>query len=287
MSESLFSALLQAHAFAIGLLLGSFANAAITRLPYFRSMLDRSHCDTCGHAVRPRDLIPVVSFVLLRGRCRDCDASLDRSMPLVEILGGLIMWLLWRRLVPDLAHVNLPHVAAWFFFALFLTGLIIATYSDIRHHIIPDETSSYAIPVAIGGHFALNQLGYSGWLALDVRTAVIGCFFGAFFFGLVAVLARLSRGSDAMGWGDVKLVALLGAMLGPMPGLALTILMASFIGAFAGFYALVRTRGRTFLPFGPSLALAAAIWVFFGDRIIAGWFPAMQFLLTNEPGLYG
>jgi len=285
-TESLYSALIQGHAFVIGLVMGSFSNAAISRLPYFQSMLDRSHCDTCGHTIRPKDLIPIVSYAALRGRCRDCDSKIPPSVPLVELLGGLVAWLLWRRLVPEVADLDLATAAAWLYYLVFLTGLVIATYSDVRHHIIPDETSIYAIPFAIAGHGVLNWLGYEGWLAIHWRTSVVGCLFGALFFGIVAFAARMLRGSDAMGWGDVKLVGLMGAVLGALPGLMLALLFATLIGAVNGLVALVLTRGRQFLPFGPSLAIGSALWVFYGDLIVAAWFPGMLFLIGAEKVLF-
>jgi leader peptidase (prepilin peptidase)/N-methyltransferase len=285
MTEGVFTALLQVHAFVIGLLLGSFANAAIDRLPHDRSMLPRSACDHCGQRIRPIDLVPVISWLWLRGRCRDCGSWIGAHVPLIELLMGLLTWLLWRRLVPDLSMVDLPHAAAWGVYTLFLLSLLIASYVDVRHRIIPDQTSVLAIPVGVAACWGLSWLGSDGWLALSLRGSVAGVLFAGGFFALVAVAARLARGSDAMGWGDVKLVAAMGAFLGPLPGMMLVMIMATVLGAVFGMLSVLIYRGRGWLPFGPALAVAGVLWVFWGDRIVAAWFPGMGFLLPATRGI--
>ena len=287
MTEELFKAALQGHAFVIGTLLGSFANAAIDRLPHDRSMLPRSACDNCGHTIRPRDLVPILSWMWLRGRCRDCGSSIGAHVPMVELLMGLGAWLLWRRLVPDLADVDVQHAAAWGVYTLFMLSLLIASYVDIRHRIIPDETSVWAIPAGILAAGGLTWIGYEGCLQLSLRTSVMGVLFGGGFFALIAVIARLTRGRDAMGWGDVKLVAGMGAFLGPLPGMMLVMTMASVIGAMFGMLSVLVFRGRGWFPFGPALAIAGVVWMLWGDMIVHAWFPAMGVFMpdTCESGL--
>src|SRR5690606_22880289 len=98
---------------AVGLAVGSFLHVAITRLPEDRSLWPRSRCGRCGAPVRPWDLVPVLSWVVLRGRCRDCGAPISPAHPLIELLGGLLAWLAFARFVPDAAALDLPHLLAW------------------------------------------------------------------------------------------------------------------------------------------------------------------------------
>lgn len=279
MTEGPVLAVAHALAFAVGASLGSFANVCVDRLPVGRSLLPRSSCDACGHAIRPRDLVPVASWLWLRGACRDCGAALPRHLPLVELLVGLLAVLAWRRFVPDLTAFDLPHLAAWAYFVGFLFLLTVASYTDVRHRIIPDETSIFAVIPAVLGAAGLHALGYEGWLAQPWTASVAGALLGGGLFTFAALVARGLFGVDGLGWGDVKLVAMIGAALGPMPGVMLVMLMGSAIGAIVGLGALAVVRGRSWLPFGPSLAIAAAIYVLWGRIVVDVVFPGMgQFL---------
>ncbi len=278
------SALWHGFAFAVGLSLGSFANVAIDRLPADRSVIPPSRCDTCGTRLGPRDLVPVLSWLWLRGRCRHCGAPIPAHLPLVELLVGLLSVLLWRRLVPGLHAIDAPHLAAWATYLGFLTLLVIATYVDIRHRIIPDEATVYAIPLGIGSAALLQWLGYDGWLAIPWREAVGGALFGGGMFALAAIVARGLRGTDALGWGDVKLVAMIGAFLGPLPGVMIVVLIGSVLGAVTGLAALVVLRARPWQPFGPSLALGAAAYVLYGREIVESLFPGLYAFIRAARG---
>ena len=276
MTEGAVMAVWQTFAVAIGLSLGSFANVAIDRMPLDRSLWTPSRCDSCGTRIRVRDLIPVVSWVMLRGRCRDCGATIGAHVPLVEILVGLLSWMLWRRLVGGVDQIDAPHIAAWAVFLLFLLLLTIATYVDVRHRIIPDQTSIYAIPLGVVGIALLGWLGYDGWLAIDWRQSVGGALFAGGMFTFAALGARIARGVEALGWGDVKLVAMIGAFLGPLPGAMMVMLIGSIVGATTGILAVIILRSRPWLPFGPALAVAAALYVFFGHEMVDLLFPGMS-----------
>lgn len=279
MSEASVLAVWYGFAASVGLTLGSFANVCIDRLPVERSLWPRSCCESCGQPVRPRDLVPVLSWLWLRGRCRDCGAAIPAHLPLVELLVGLLAVLLWQRLVPDVDAIDGPHLAAWSYFLCLLVLLVVATYVDIRHRIIPDETSIYAVIPAILGCAALAWSGYDGWLAQPWAASVGGALLGGGLFTFAALVARGLLGVDGLGWGDVKLIAMIGAFLGPMPGVMLVMLMASGIGSVLGLVALVAVRGRSYLPFGPSLAVAAVTYVLWGRQVVDLLFPGMgQFL---------
>ncbi len=266
----------------IGLVIGSFANVAILRLPDDRSLLPGSACPRCGAPVRPRDNIPVVSWVILRGKCRDCAAPIPPTYPLVELLGGLLAFLVWRRFVPGPAQLDAAHlVAAALYFALVM-DLVIAAYSDVRRRIIPDQTSSWAVPVAILGVVALGALGYDGPLAISWRASVVGAALAGCALGIVAWAAGWLTGGEALGWGDVKLFALLGAALGAVPGAFVVLLIASLTGAAGGLVGIAVVRRRIWLPFGPSLAFGGIVYVLWGEALARTFVPGLALLTSGR-----
>ncbi len=275
MSELGVMAIWQAFALAIGLCLGSFANLAVDRMPRDQSLFPRSRCDVCAHPIRPRDLVPVFSWLWLRGRCRDCGTWIGAHTPLVELFVGLLSVILWRVLIPDVASIDTPHVAAWAVYLLFLLLLTIASYVDVRHRIIPDETSIYAIPVAIGCILLLSWLGYDGWLAMDWRRSVGGAVFAGGLFGFAALVAGAVRGSEALGFGDVKMIAMIGAFVGPLPGVMAVMIMGSILGTAVGLALILIYWRRPWIAFGPALATGAALYVLFGREIVNFFFPGM------------
>jgi leader peptidase (prepilin peptidase)/N-methyltransferase len=267
--------ILQGGAVAIGLAVGSFWNVAIARLPEGRSLLTPSACEACGRPIRAFDNVPLVSFAVLRARCRGCKTPLSIAHPLGELLGGLLGWLVFRRFVPDPDAVDAASLAtAALAFAL-VADLVIATYVDVRHRIIPDETSIYAVPVAILGCAALGALGADDAVVVGWKASVLGAAAGGGFLGLVAWTANWLAGQEALGWGDVKLMALLGAAFGPVPGAFSVLLLASLFGASTGLAVTLAARRRVHLPFGPSLALAGVVWLLWGPALAAVFLPGM------------
>ncbi len=257
----------------IGLCIGSFANVCIDRLPHDRNLLDRSACPVCGHAIRSKDLIPVVSFVTLHGKCRDCGAPIPPVTPWIEVLGGLLAALAYRKFIPDAGSLDLAHGAAWTLYFGFLAALMIATLTDIRHRIILDQTSIYAAPIGILGVAAAQALGYDGWPHLTWKNAVLGASANGVFLGGIALVLQWVLRRDGLGWGDVKLLVMIGAFLG------LTfwpLMFASVLGASAGILLVLRRSKSEYLPFGPSLALGAALYVLYGDLFLARFFPGME-----------
>lgn len=248
-------------AFLIGATIGSFLNVCIWRLPLSESIVyPPSHCPTCGIPIRVRDNIPLVSYLLLRGRCHACDARISLRYPAVELLTGVAAMVL-------LYHFGLSPALA--VYGLFSAALIVITFIDIDHQIIPDVIS---LPgVALGLIFSVLGFG------LPVLDSAIGAAVGGGLLYLVAVGYHAWTGREGMGGGDIKLLAMIGAFLG-WRGVLVTLILGSFSGAGIGI-ALILARGadtRLPIPFGPFLALGAVCALFFGDALIQ-WYLQVGF----------
>jgi len=246
----------------LGLAIGSFLNVVVWRLPREESLSHPgSHCPACGHPIRPYDNIPVVSWLLLRGRCRDCGERISVRYPLVEAGTGIAFaataaWVGWSVLLP---------FALWFVAACIALLLI-----DIDHHRLPNVLtfSTYAV-VLVG--FALTASLEAQWT--DFRRALLGGLALALFFGVLSFL--FPRG---MGWGDAKLALSLGSVMAWTSWGALVVggFGAFLLGAVWGVGAMVfgRAGRKSALPFGPFMIIAAFAAVVWGQPI-ADWYAGL------------
>jgi leader peptidase (prepilin peptidase)/N-methyltransferase len=259
---SLFTAILFA---LIGLIVGSFLNVCISRLPSGRSIVrPRSACMACQVPIRWRDNIPVISFALLRGRCRTCQAWIGWRYPIVEILTSALFAFAYAHFGWS---AELPLALA------FLAALVVVTAIDLEHLIIPDVISLPGIAVGVLASVGTGRLA---WLDSVLGLLVGGGVFFLIIYGtdllgrLVPSLHYLRGGG--MGGGDMKLGAMLGAVLGWQVTL-LTLLMAILAGGLLSIVLLATTTlGRKDpIPFGPFLALSGAIALFYGERIMS-WY---------------
>lgn len=240
-------------AFLLGSIIGSFLNVCIIRVPEGRSIVSPpSHCPTCKSAIRFYDNIPVFSYILLGGKCRGCGERISPRYPLVEFLTGCLSVLLLLRFGPSLSYVV---------YLLFVSSLVVITFIDIDHRIIPDKISLPAIPIGFALSFLLPEVT---WLQ-----SLIGILVGGGSLLLVAVVYEAITGVEGMGGGDIKLLAMLGAFLG-WEGVLFTIMASSLIGSVAGGgYMVLSGKGRkAAVPFGPFLSLGAFIYLLWGDLII-------------------
>ena len=233
----------------MGALLGSFFNVVIARLPQGESLVTpRSRCPSCGHAVRPYDNVPVVSWLLLRGRCRDCSAPISRRYPLVEGLTALLLVLV------VLAEGATREVWLGLAFVLVLVPVI---FIDLDHRIIPN-------PIMLAGTVLALLLLLATRPDALVEHLVAGVAAGGFL--LVAALAYPA----GMGMGDVKLAGVMGLFLGRDVGPAM--LVALLAGSIVGGLIIARKGAKvgrkTAVPFGPFLALGGLAGLFVGDPIL-------------------
>ncbi|AZK59462.1 Leader peptidase (Prepilin peptidase) [Candidatus Desulforudis audaxviator] len=238
--------------FVLGSIVGSFLNVCIHRLPVGESVVfPPSRCVSCGAKLGFIDLVPVFSFLYLRGRCRRCGVPISWHYPLVECAAGLLFVLAWLRFGATWATPG-----AWALFAV----LLIATLIDLRHGIIPDRV------VLAGLVLGLPLVALQSWAALLWGAAA---FLGAGLFMLA--IAVISRGG--MGGGDIKLAALMGLYLGPA-GVALALFLAFLAGGTVAVLLLATGRkGRKDpVPFGPYLALGGIVAALWGREIISWYF---------------
>jgi len=266
-----------AAAFVLGLLVGSFLNVVILRLPArlihgwkrdAREILElppgdeptppglvlkASHCPHCKHSLAAHDNIPLVSWLLLRGRCRYCKAPISIQYPLVELLSGILSAVALWKFGPTWAALA----------ALFFTWVLIAAAGiDLRTQLLPDQLT---LPLLwLGLLLALIPL------FVDARAAIEGAVIGYLALWCVYWVFKLLTGKEGMGYGDFKLLGALGAWMGALALLPI-VLLSSLIGAIVGIIAL-RMRNQdhsTPIPFGPFLAAAGWVWFVFGDTILA------------------
>lgn len=262
----------------LGLVVGSFLNVVIYRLPLmmerawrrdcdelagkaplpeerFNLSAPRSRCPHCGHTVTARDNIPVISYLLLRGRCRACGAHISLRYPLVEILTAILT-------VVTALHFGFGWPAL---FAIVLTWSLIAlSFIDFDKQLLPD---SITLPFLWLG-LLLSLFG----IYTDSQASIIGAAAGYLSLWSIYHLFRLLTGKEGMGYGDFKLFALFGAWLG-WQSLPLIILLSSAVGAVIGI-SLIMFRGRDRsipIPFGPYLAIAGWIALLWGEQLTA-WY---------------
>jgi leader peptidase (prepilin peptidase) / N-methyltransferase len=238
-----------------GLMIGSFLNVCIYRLPRRESIVfPASHCTNCGQAIAWYQNLPVVSWLVLRGRCAKCGDRISILYPIVELLTGFVFVAHYYWLGPTLLLI--PRL-------IFACGLIVLAFIDLRHRILPN-------PITLGGTvlgFLFSLVLPPGWLA-SLAGILLG---GGVLFLIGEVYLRL-RGIEGMGMGDVKMLAAIGAFLG-WKAVIVTLVLSSLSGALVGFLLLVIRKGdmKYQLPFGTFLAGSALVASLFGDALI-NWY---------------
>ncbi len=238
-----------------GLLIGSFLNVCIARLPTRESVVfPASHCPHCGRALRWFENIPVASWLGLRGRCRTCGARIGLTYPIVEALTGVVF------VAAYLIYGWTPLLAVRLLFAC---AMIVLFVIDLRHRILPNAITLPGIAAGFLFSLALPP----GWLA-SLLGALLG---GGLLYAIAEAYYRL-RGVEGLGMGDVKMLAMIGAFLGPQLTLV-TLILASCAGSALGIALIVSRRGgmQAALPFGTFLAVGALVAAVSGDALLA-WY---------------
>jgi leader peptidase (prepilin peptidase)/N-methyltransferase len=257
MTEPLLMAYLTVMAFVGGACIGSFLNVCIHRIPREESIVHpRSRCPACGHPITWRDNIPLVSYFLLKTRCRHCGAAISPRYFVVELLTAFLFLAVWN-------HYGLD--ARTPVYLLMVSGLILGTFVDLDHMIIPDRVSLGGMAAGLLCSGLVPDLHGQADAWLGVRDAAVGLAAGSGILLLVAWLGRRLLKKDAMGLGDVKLLGAIGAFLG-WPGVLFTVMLSSLVGSAAGVGMILggHREWQSRIPYGPYLALGAVTWVLGG-----------------------
>jgi leader peptidase (prepilin peptidase)/N-methyltransferase len=267
--------------FVLGSCIGSFLNVVIYRLPNERSLLPPSACPNCNSFIKFYNNVPIIGWLILGGKCRDCKTPISWRYPAIELLTGLLFILTYSQtgLNPFLPVA-----------LVFVASMIALIFIDAGHMILPNRitypllifalairiifplvfTESYFTDMPSANAIALN--GYPAWMT-SLSAALLGAIVGGGSLWLVGAIWKMLRGVDAMGLGDVKMMFAVGALLGWRLAV-LTIFLGAFTGAFAGALVLSRQKDKNMqaqIPFGIFLGIGSIIALLFGDRMI-GWY---------------
>ena len=256
--------------FILGAVIGSFLNVCIYRIPRNKSIVfPPSHCPVCGKNIRWFDNIPLVSFLMLGGKCRDCKGRIPFRYFTVEMItaisGPVFLYFF---------HFSAQFAVLWMFFM----ALVVVTFIDIDHKIVPDVIT---IPGALLGLLAMSFLGvgkinfslaraadsFFGILAGALSMYIMGS------FGELLFKEKAAKAGGAVGGGDVKLMAMIGAFLGIKKTLV-AFFVAPVLGSVFGIYILLSKKDEV-IPYAPYLAAAAVISIFFGEKILNYFFPVI------------
>ena len=266
--------------FMFGMCIGSFLNVCIYRLPSSTSIINpsRSFCPQCNSAIQFYDNIPVLSYLWLKGRCRNCKASISIRYPLVELMTGILAIGLWFKFGLSLESLV---------YFVFISSLLVITFIDLDHQIIPDIITLPGIPIFFLASFIDRQniwyfkilpdklIEFFAFLPLPTMTynSVLGVLAGGGSLYLVIWTYYLIRKEEGMGGGDIKLLAMIGALLG-WEGVIFTIFVASLTGTLVGMIVMLQKRKnlKLAIPFGPFLSIGAMSYVFFGKKVLFWYF---------------
>jgi len=251
--------ILDIFAFIFGAVVGSFLNVCIFRIPAKKSIVKpSSQCPHCHHAIRFYDNIPILSFIILRAKCRNCGAKISWRYPLVELITAAFALVLFMKFGPTLQFLA---------FFVFTAALIVITFIDLDHQIIPDVISLPGIPI-----FLLAAIFITGvpWLE-----ALIGVLIGGGVLFAIAFIYEFLTKREGMGGGDIKLLAMIGGFLG-WKSLIFVLLFSSLTGAVVGVTVMIiqKQNMKYAVPFGPFLSAAAVAYIFAGASF-------MQFLVMS------
>lgn len=243
----------------LGLMVGSFLNVCIDRLPRGESILHpASHCQACHHRLAARDLVPLFSYLRLRGRCRYCQAAIPGRLPWLELAtGALFAFLCWHfGLTAELGAMT-------FYACLFIVVFAV----DLEHGLILNRVLYVGTAAALLFALFLPLPWLAFWRVSGIASAAIGAGIGFVILFLIAVLSR-----GGMGWGDVKLAALIGLATG-FPLVFVALFVAAILGGVVGVALLItKKRGRKqTVPFGPFLSVGTMITLLWGSSILS-WY---------------
>lgn len=248
--------------FIMGAVFGSFYNVCICRIPEKLSIINPpSHCYKCNTTLKPLDLVPIFSWMMLKGKCRYCGGKISYRYALIELLTGILFLLVYNTYGYDIQTI---------YYLVFISILIIITFIDIDHYIIPDCLIIFGSIVAI----VFNILGQG----IGIKNSLIGAVIcGGSMLILINLIEFIVK-REVMGGGDIKFFTMAGLFLGISGGL-LTILLSIYIGAFYGIIVIANSKLKkqdynSMIPYGPFISMGALIVVLCGTNIIS-WYTGL------------
>ncbi len=263
--------------FIFGLVIGSFLNCVIYRLEKEESFLKgRSYCPHCKHQLSWQDLIPVLSFFILKGKCRYCGKPISYQYPLVEIGTGILFLLIFnffgfaKSCEAGQISISSFEILNLSYLLLISSLLIIIFVYDFKHYIIPDRVVFPAIAIVFFYQLFTNwNLGFNWNLELGIWSFIASAFLASGFFLSIILISR----GAWMGLGDVKLAFLMGLLLG-FPNIIVALFLAFLIGAIIGIGLIISKKKtvKSEVPFGPFLVIGTFIAMFWGEKIISHYF---------------
>lgn len=249
--------LILVYTFILGTLIGSFLNVVVYRVPREESLsFPPSHCPSCNRRLKAYDLVPVMSYLFLRGKCRTCKTAISIRYPLVEILTGLLFLVTVMKFGVSLEALK---------YLLVIALLLPVALIDYDHTIIPDRLNVGIFLTALS--FLLLEVYLGNAAFRDLLNQLYGMVLGGGFFLFIAVVTK-----GAMGGGDIKLMAALGFLFGTADTLLLMFLSFIVGGALSSLLLLLKIKKRKdYIPFGPFICVSAFIVIFWGNQIL-NWY---------------
>ena len=251
--------------FLFGAVAGSFFNVCIHRMPLGQSIVNPpSHCPKCNERIRWHDNIPLVSFLVLRGKCRHCGAPISPRYLFIELLTASLFLAVW-----------LKYEMSWLapIYWVLVGGLIVATFIDFEHYIIPNEITYGGIVAGLALSLVYPPLQGVEEAGRSLLLSLLGAFTGGATLLLIALVGEKVFKKEAMGMGDVKFIAGIGAFLGWQASF-FAIFASSLVGGIVGLVLVMTSRKGwgSRLPYGPYIALGALLWIFFGREFLDWYF---------------
>lgn len=242
--------------FMLGAIFGSFFNVCIFRIPEKESIVNPpSHCYKCNTRLKPLDLVPIFSWVFLKGKCRYCKTKVSSRYAIVELITGILFLMIYKKIGIEINTI---------YYLILISLLVIITFIDLDHYIIPDELIIIGSVISI----LFNVFGYGVGLKGSLLGGLI-C--GGGMLVLIQIIEFFAK-TEVMGGGDIKLFGMIGLFLGIKLGL-LTIFLSIYVGAIYGIIIIVvskikKIKHNSMIPYGPFISIAAILSILYGDVII-------------------
>lgn len=273
--------------FAIGACVASFLNVCIWRLPRNESVVrPASHCPNCNSPIRWYQNIPILSYIALGGKCAVCRKPISLRYTVVELLGGVLFsaaYLQWAMPasfgdLPVAGMIPLFDVWCVPVYWLVFSGLILGAFIDLEHFYLPDRVTIGGMLLGVPASVLLPALQLEKSPVDALVWSVVGLAFGfLFIWGMGWLFSKIFK-KDALGFGDVKLMGAVGAFFGPSAVL-FVLIVSSVVGSVVGIALIIRGRaklgGFTAVPYGPFIAVAVLVWMFWGPRLVDAYVRAL------------